>query len=554
MNEHRIELFLQTEQTANIYFGDIQTPMKAAIIISNPGVVIFEGTELKIEVREMKTDRTIAVRQITVGKIPAQETVRLPVDFSDIRVYGTFTVTICGEGIEYETMIARIPPARRRAGKVGVSTHLSTARRETMKIAFGLLSKVGVGWLLDDVLWDQCNPTADGFTIPQTHIDYADLAHEMGFKLRYMLDARTMDRFYGCGRFPYEGKAKEMFLKYVTEVARTFRGKAAAYELISEYDHNAKCLRMLCKDNNIKYARLQKEAYCSIKKEDPDVLVLHGGTVRKNIPFMKDILEAGAGDYTDALVIHPYPMHLFPVSPLYRSVQTWETMVDWYRAFEALADAYCPGKPLMNTESGWSTYKGVNGCTLIQQAAFELQHYIASMVVPSMELVDYYDFSNDGISETDYEANLGLLAIRPKEDTNRFPERYLVKPAFGILSVIANELWAITFERELDLNQCAACLQFKRDDGKYITAVWSLEGSVGRISFAKDAFSENDYAIDLFSNRLHGKKNGDTVEFSVDDCPLILCTDRLIDVLDYSIISEMKDYSANAYSAMELML
>ena len=554
MSDQTIELYLRTEQTANIYFGDIGTPMKAAIIVSNTGSGNFEGTELQIEVREMKTDRLMSARQIAVGEIPAQGTVSLSVDFSDVRVYGTFTVSVRAEGIEYETRFARIPLARRRAEKVGVSTHLSTARLETMKIAFKLLSKVGVGWLLDDVLWDQCNPTADGFTIPQTHIDYADLAHEMGFKLRYMLDARTMDRFYGCGRFPFEGKAKERFLDYVSVVAETFRTKAAAYEIISEYDHNAKCKRMFCKENNRKYALLQKEAYRCIKEKDPDALVLHGGTVRKNVPFMKDILEAGVGDYTDALVIHPYPMHLFPVSPLYRSVQTWETMVDWYRAFEGLADKYCPGKPIMNTESGWSTYKGVDGCTLIQQAAFELQHYIASMVVPSMQLVDYYDFSNDGISETDYEANLGLLAIRPKEDINRFPERYLVKPAFGIFSVIANELSEISFLREHDLNQCAACLQFRRDDGKYVTAVWSLEGSVGRVSFARDDFFENDYAIDLFSNRLRGKECGDTVEFSVDDCPLILCTDRLIDVLDYVVISDMKDYSANAYSAMELML
>ena len=208
----------------------------------------------------------------------------------------------------------------------------------------------------------------------------------------------------------------------------------------------------------------------------------------------------------------------------------------------------------MNTESGWSTYKGVDGCTLIQQAAFELQHYIASMVVSSMELVDYYDFSNDGISETDYEANLGLLALRPQEEADRFRDCYLVKPAFGIFSVIANELSEISFEREHDLSQCAACLQFRRDDGKYVTAVWSLEGSVGRVSFRKNDFSESDYAIDLFSNRLCGKENGDSVEFSVDDCPLILFTDRLIDPLDYTVISDMKDYSANAYSAMELML
>ena len=90
----------------------------------------------------------------------------------------------------------------------------------------------------------------------------------------------------------------------MSEVAETFRGKVTANELISEYDHNAKCLRMLCRENNRKYARLQEEAYRSIKEKDPDVMVLHGGTVRKNIPFMKVILEAGVEDFTDALVIH----------------------------------------------------------------------------------------------------------------------------------------------------------------------------------------------------------------------------------------------------------
>ena len=554
MSENKIEIYLQTDQTANIFFGDAKTPMKASVVLINTGSETAEATDLQIEVREMKTDSVITVLNVNTGKILPDETVILPIDLSDIKVYGTFAVSIRGEEIEYDTRIARIPFAKQKAYKVGVNTHLSTAQVDRLKVAFGLLSNAGVGWLLDDVLWEQCSPTAEGFTIPKTHIDYADLAKEMGFKLRYMLDARTMDRFYGCGRFPFEGKAREMFIRFVTEVARTFKGKVTGYELISEYDHNAKCHRMMCKKYNEKYAELQKDSYISMKKEDPDALVLHGGTVRKNIPFMRDILEAGAGDYTDALVIHPYPMHIFPVSPMYKSVQTWETMVDWYLAFEALADKYCPGTPIMNTESGWSTYKGINGCSLIQQAAFELQHYISSMVVPSMELVTYYDFSNDGFDENEYEHNLGVIGLRPKEEAEKFHDRYLIKPAFGIFSVIANELCNISFERELDLCQCSACLQFRRDDGKYFTAIWSLESSLGKVTFDKGEFSEGDYALDLFSNRIRGKENGDTVEFCVGDCPLLLFTDRLVDVKDYAIISEMKDFSANAYSAMELFI
>ena len=115
--------------------------MKAAIVVSNTGSGIFEGTELQIKVDEIKTDRLMSVRQIAVGELPAQDSFLLQIDFSDIRVYGTFAVTIRVEGIKYETKIARIPPARRRAYKVGVNTQLSMARQEAMKIVFGLLSK-----------------------------------------------------------------------------------------------------------------------------------------------------------------------------------------------------------------------------------------------------------------------------------------------------------------------------------------------------------------------------------------------------------------------------
>ena len=89
--------------------------MKAAIVVSNIGSGIFEGTEPQIKVYEIKTDRLMSVRQIAVGELLAQDTVLLQIDFSDIRVYGTFAVTIRVEGIKYETKIARIPPARRRA-------------------------------------------------------------------------------------------------------------------------------------------------------------------------------------------------------------------------------------------------------------------------------------------------------------------------------------------------------------------------------------------------------------------------------------------------------
>lgn len=54
------------------------------------------------------------------------------------------------------------------------------------------------------------------------------------------------------------------------------------------------------------YVPLLKRAYEEIKKIDPELTVLYGGTAGVPLGYIEDSLKAGAGAYFDVMNIHPY--------------------------------------------------------------------------------------------------------------------------------------------------------------------------------------------------------------------------------------------------------
>ncbi|WP_288515342.1 beta-galactosidase [uncultured Victivallis sp.] len=93
------------------------------------------------------------------------------------------------------------------------------------------------------------------------------------------------------------------------------------------------------------YVPLLKRAYEEIKKIDPELTVLYGGTAGVPLGYIEDSLKAGAGAYFDVMNIHPYHWQGVP-----------ELMIAEFRDLGALMKKYGVGdKPLWITEVGWST-------------------------------------------------------------------------------------------------------------------------------------------------------------------------------------------------------
>lgn len=93
------------------------------------------------------------------------------------------------------------------------------------------------------------------------------------------------------------------------------------------------------------YAILLKRTYEEIKKIDPELTVLYGGTSGVPLSFIAESLRSGAGDYFDVMNVHPYNWDGVP-----------EDMISQIQRLRRVMTQYGVGhKPIWITEVGWST-------------------------------------------------------------------------------------------------------------------------------------------------------------------------------------------------------
>lgn len=101
--------------------------------------------------------------------------------------------------------------------------------------------------------------------------------------------------------------------------------------------------------NAEQYTGLLKAAYEEIKKIDPNLQVLYGGTAGVPVPFIERSLKAGASRYFDIMNIHPYAGRTQPEST--------KTQID---PLFALFAEYNVKKPVWVTEFSWPTHMAVS--------------------------------------------------------------------------------------------------------------------------------------------------------------------------------------------------
>ena len=548
-NLNDLFVFLDTNQLGNMYFGKPkQTPMRAVLKIRNDDSAMLSKLLIYVDVTDIKSKGKLFGKEYMLTGVAPKEQYCIDVDFSDINIYGTFDVTIKINGETAEavshTKIARVPIAERQLDFLAINTHIAAHAGEGQDIGIDLVKKAGCGWIMEDMLWCQCEHEKGVFNIPEDQKIFAKKCDEAGLKIRFNMDARGPQAFYAEGSHPVKDVQIEQFARYCTEVAKEFKGRGCAYEICSEWDHQCKAQKSETENSPEAYARLLQASYKAIKAVDPDAMVLHAGTCRCNVKWMKRMLEAGGAGYTDALAIHPYPYHLFQISPAYTCTQTWMSILDMYNEYERLSNKYCGGIPVWNTESGWSTCtEFVNGCTEILQAAYTLQMYIVSKVNKLVEKLNFYVLTDCGKDLAEYEHMIGLLGTPGKREEDEVP--YLIKPAYNVLPVMANLLWDIEFVKSFDLNDYLTIYQFRNSEGKYVTTFFTMEGVVGELTVNTSEFTEKDKAFDMYSNEFKPVIKDSKASFIASDYPIMLFTDTPVEDISIGNMKNMKDIPEN---------
>ncbi len=133
----------------------------------------------------------------------------------------------------------------------------------------------------------------------------------------------------------------DRWAEYVRRTVGRYAGDLRAWEVWNEPNHPG----FWDVPDGKSYAAFLKRTCEEIKKVDPGLTVLYGGTAGVPLDYIENSFKAGAGKYFDVMNIHPYHWDGIP-----------EEIIPRIKTLKRTMEKYGIGdKPIWITEVGWST-------------------------------------------------------------------------------------------------------------------------------------------------------------------------------------------------------
>jgi hypothetical protein len=330
---------------------------------------------------------------------------------------------------------------------LGVCTHMGRMPNWDADKVVPLLKEMGVSVIREEMGWGGVEKTKGVYALPPGMAHWFDAVAAAGIKVFVVLD---------YGNKIYENELDpQAYANYAGWMAKTLKGKVAAYDLWNEPD-NFYFLKQYGgprdgRDHSlwvVKYGELVRLAAAAIRKADPDAVIVHN----LEGPAWVYALQNAPQDYAqvDGVDMHPYPVR-YPAetvpgndSQMAKLAGLPTTATDTHSMLSSL-DIHCIdlpqkylGHPLQCWvgEYGYSTYQPLQGghwagFTEEAQADYEVRGAVTGLVhgVKAWCIYDFVDETND---PHDVESNFGMV-----EDITR---GYRRKPAFFALQRLARHL------------------------------------------------------------------------------------------------------------------
>ena len=246
----------------------------------------------------------------------------------------TLTLTACGMFAAATASAAELPASPTEP--YGVCAHVSRGEFGIAAQEFKWMRRAGINWVRTDFDWLRIQSAKNGEWNFKRLDELIALARKNGMNVLPILD-------YDVPWATPAWKHLELWREYVRRTVTHFRKDLRYWEIWNEEN-----LASMWRDrpNAARYAELLKASYQEIKKIDPALQVLYGGTAGIPMPFIEESLKAGAASGFDIMNIHPYRKDNVPEDALVKDI----------RDLRALLAKYGAGsKPLWITEIGWPT-------------------------------------------------------------------------------------------------------------------------------------------------------------------------------------------------------
>ncbi len=344
-------------------------------------------------------------------------------------MYNNISYTLKGDAVMLNRIIsilsalsifASICCVSASAAGIGACTHTSHGR--DIEKTFKAAEDTSLTWMRDELLWADVEKNKGELKLP-FNASWVDRANEQGIKPLVIL--AFGNTIYAAGKVSQEdidqGAANtcalpvrdgnpettdddeyfDAFIRYVDFVSKEMKGKVGVYEIWNEPDikfFNAK--DATAED----YTELLKEAYKTIKKNDPDAQVA-GGVLAYSGEFLKGMFNAGAGEYMDILSMHYYLGTDAPEDGARERLDEKREILEDFGYYDM---------PIWVTETGWAisnVSEETQAKFIIRNAViyedFLLDNGIDGQYI-SYELHDS-NVTNEQLGGADYESSLGLI-------------------------------------------------------------------------------------------------------------------------------------------------
>ncbi|MHC4178531.1 MAG: endonuclease/exonuclease/phosphatase family protein, partial [Planctomycetota bacterium] len=255
----------------------------------------------------------------------------------------------------------------------GVCAHISRGGEHRIaRQELKLMRSAGIGWVRTDFDWSGVERQTGAWRFD--HLDETVAwAEAAGVRILPILD-------YDVPWARPAHKHLDKWLEYVRRVVTRYKDRIKCWEVWNEPD-----LEGFWKDkpNPADYAKLLKATHETIKRIDPELIVLHGGVSGIPWPYLEGVYAAGGKESFDVLNVHPYR---YPATPERRPL--YDDLIRLRRLMEKHGDA---DKPIWITEMGWPTHQGRRGVNELQQSQMLARSYLLALQA-GVDAVFWYEF------------------------------------------------------------------------------------------------------------------------------------------------------------------
>lgn len=397
-------------------------------------------------------------------------------------------------------------PVRNPHMGVGLHFALKSFKWDLQRL-LPMISELGVGWVRDEVSWEQVEPVKGTYVIPELTREWVDAVSREGLKI--VLVFNNGNKAYADRYDPAAYAAAAAF------VARELKGKVQTIEILNEPSNfgyskfYGGTWNGLEPDGSISpwvgaYVKLINRAAKAIKAANPSMKVIGLGSVA---PVNFRQIAMGLAPEVDGITDHPYSFRTIPeLIPFAATPELLKrdgiatadargTFASQMRMYRELSARHNGPKELWLTEWGFPNHiereaKQYAGYTPDAQAQYALRRF-AECLGLGIEVSFWYDFWEDGSDPYNAEHRFGMLdrKYQPKpvytavQRLSRF--MLLYEPANGVkMDVFVNnsrpDRWPITWDGgKLETTGAVARHAFKTADGNLMVLVWSTERASG---------------------------------------------------------------------------